>query len=251
MNDPGTDTPPPKRRRLSGPDRRETIIDSAARLFAEQGFAGSTRELAARLGVTQALLYRYFPSKQDLIESVFAAFRGAWDGGKAALLEDRSVPLLDRLMRFYEAYIFRHRDYRAVRLFMHAALAGIDIPLRYGEDLDALVLRPALAALRAEAGLPPPPETMARAERDLMLGTHGAIVFIGIRRWIYGATMTDARHLELVRGIVAAWLPGALETLKLSYDHLSAENRDARVDPSTPGTGRVPGRHPGAGPGNL
>jgi AcrR family transcriptional regulator len=47
--------------------RRHEILDAAAVLFAEQGFAGTdTDELAARLKVGKGTLYRYFPSKEAL-----------------------------------------------------------------------------------------------------------------------------------------------------------------------------------------
>src|ERR687891_1948274 len=60
----------PGRRRLPRGEREERIIEAAAALFADVGFEAPTRALAGRLGVTQALLYRYFPSKQHLIERV-------------------------------------------------------------------------------------------------------------------------------------------------------------------------------------
>lgn len=202
-----------RRRRLSGEARRQAIIEQAAELFAEQGFAGTTRDLAARLGVTQALLYRYFPTKAELIEGVFDDFRGRWDAQKASMLESEA-PLAARLLDFYMAYIFRHGAKPAARLFMHAALADIDLPLRYGQDLDRLVLGPVLAALRRERGLPPPPDRLPPGERELVMGLHGAIVFVGIRRWIYHAAIDDAAHRGLVKAIIDAWLPGGLASIK-------------------------------------
>ncbi len=49
-------------------DRRsDKILDVAATLFAERGYAGAdTQELADRVGVGKGTLYRYFPSKRDL-----------------------------------------------------------------------------------------------------------------------------------------------------------------------------------------
>ena len=52
-----------KQRRLSPDDRRREFVAKATEFFAEEGFGGGTRDLARRLGVTQPLLYRYFPSK--------------------------------------------------------------------------------------------------------------------------------------------------------------------------------------------
>lgn len=213
-----SDQPPRPRRRLSGAARRAAIVEAAAQLFAEQGFSGSTREIAARLGVTQALLYRYFPSKDTLIAAVFAAYRSTWDEGRAALIEGPE-PLAERILRFYAAYLRRNSSYNGARLFMHAALAGIDLPLRYSPDLDALVLRPVLSAMRAAVGRPPAPLPLPRDERNLVLNMHGAIVFVGIRRFVYGAGITDAFHLELVGSIIRTYLPGALAQLKLSCDN--------------------------------
>ena len=201
------------RKRLSGEARKASIVAAAAQLFAEQGFGGSTREIAQRLGVTQALLYRYFPSKDALIEGVFEVHRRPIDPQRALKLTDRSRPLVDRVCDFYEAYQGRNTSYSGVRLFMHAALAGIDFALRYSPDLDEMVIRPLLDAWRAEVGLDPAPRPLPRLERDLVLNMHGAIVFIGIRRRIYGAAITDDRHAELVREIVKTWLPGALDRL--------------------------------------
>jgi AcrR family transcriptional regulator len=50
------------RTRLPRDTREQLIVKEAVRFFAEFGFGGRTRELARRLGVTQPLLYRYFPS---------------------------------------------------------------------------------------------------------------------------------------------------------------------------------------------
>jgi AcrR family transcriptional regulator len=96
----------PARLRLPRGEREGAIVQAAAALFAEQGFAVSTRQISDLLGVTQALLYRYFPSKQALIERVLAECFGGdrWNPEWDALLADRKLPLVERLVRFYEAY---------------------------------------------------------------------------------------------------------------------------------------------------
>lgn len=53
--------------------RRQQILDSAIACFAEHGFGVRTRELTKRIGVSQPLLYRYFPSKDAVIEAVIEA----------------------------------------------------------------------------------------------------------------------------------------------------------------------------------
>jgi AcrR family transcriptional regulator len=59
------------RKRTSGADRREQIVGEAMACFAELGFRGTTvRELASRVGLSEAALYRYFPSKEALYAAI-------------------------------------------------------------------------------------------------------------------------------------------------------------------------------------
>src|SRR5271163_223220 len=83
-----------KQKRLSPDDRRKEYVAKATEFFAEQGFGGGTRDLARRLGVTQPLLYRYFPSKDDLIKEVYrTVYLEPLDPRWEKLLADRSRPL--------------------------------------------------------------------------------------------------------------------------------------------------------------
>ena len=60
------------RRARSSPRRRAPeIIEAAARVFAERGFHGATtQDIADVLGIRQASLYYYFPSKEGALELV-------------------------------------------------------------------------------------------------------------------------------------------------------------------------------------
>src|SRR6201994_471815 len=83
----------PKQKRLSPVDRRKDFVAKATEFFADEGFNGGTRDLASRLGVTQPLLYRYFPSKDDLIKEVYrTVYLEPFDAGWDKLLADRSRP---------------------------------------------------------------------------------------------------------------------------------------------------------------
>lgn len=49
--------------------RRQEILEAALDLFCEKGYEGaSMADLAQRLGISQGLCYRYFPSKQALLD---------------------------------------------------------------------------------------------------------------------------------------------------------------------------------------
>ena len=59
--------------RLRAKDRRAGIIDAAASLFSEKGFNGTkTREISAKAGVSEALIFKHFPSKEDLYAAILA-----------------------------------------------------------------------------------------------------------------------------------------------------------------------------------
>jgi len=63
--------------RLSGPERRETILSAAQGLFARKGFHGvSIDEIARAVNVSPAILYRHFDSKQTLYNAVLDKFAG-------------------------------------------------------------------------------------------------------------------------------------------------------------------------------
>lgn len=57
--------------RMSAEDRRLAILEAAMPLFAEHGLNGvTTRQLAEAAGVSEALLYRHFESKEALFEGI-------------------------------------------------------------------------------------------------------------------------------------------------------------------------------------
>jgi AcrR family transcriptional regulator len=60
--------------RLSFSERRQAIVEDVRNVFAEKGFDGTTtRELAKAAGVSEALIYKHFPSKQSLYTAMLDA----------------------------------------------------------------------------------------------------------------------------------------------------------------------------------
>jgi len=58
----------------SGRERQASIIAAAASLFAQKGFNGTTtRAIAKTAGISEALLFRYFPTKRALYAAIIAA----------------------------------------------------------------------------------------------------------------------------------------------------------------------------------
>lgn len=186
----------PKRKRLPSDVRRREFISKAIEFFAEEGFESSTRELARRLGVTQPLLYRYFPSKEDLITEVYnEVYLGRWQVEWEALLADRSRPLRDRLSEFYQAYtdvIFRP-DW--IRLYLYSGLKGVDINRRYMKLVRARILEPVIAECRHQAGFPPRPARDREIEFAWVM--HGGIFYYGVIKLVYEATAPDKKSAAI------------------------------------------------------
>lgn len=175
------------RKRLPRVERERMIVQEAIRFFAEVGFEGQTRELARRLGITQPLIFRYFPTKDDLIERVYQeVYISRWNPWWEELLEDRSLPLTERLATFYKAYANAIFTYEWVRIFVYSGLKGVNINRRYLALIRDRVLKRIMTEVRAEANLPTPEEVpFSEREIELAWGLHGGIFYIAIRKWIY------------------------------------------------------------------
>lgn len=172
--------PPQPKRRLKPAERRSQIVDAAVAFFAEVGLEGRTRDLSARLGIGQSLLYKYFESKEALIEAVFERvyldrLRPEWRDW----LCDRTVPLRTRMLRFYTAYTEAIFTYEWMRIFMFSGLAKAKLNARYLAHLHAAFLEPMRLEIAAAS------DTHAAVEMEDIWNLHGGIVYIGIRRFVY------------------------------------------------------------------
>jgi AcrR family transcriptional regulator len=174
-------------RRLSPDDREQEIVREAVSFFAEFGFEGNTRELARRLGITQPLLYRYFPTKDALVEKVYeAVFMRRWNPFWEDLLQDRTKTLHQRLREFYNDYSKVILSYEWVRLFMFAGLKGLDFNTRYLELLRQRVFSVIIGELRVEYQREPVSNVpITTLEVEAVWGLHAAIFYLGVRKFIY------------------------------------------------------------------
>ncbi len=181
---------PQPRRRLAAAEREQQILDAAVRFFAEVGFAGQTRELAQRLGVTQPLLYRYFPTKQDLIERVFEEiYLKRIDPNWRKLLTDRRRPLHERLCEFYTRYAEATYRYEWIRIYMFSGLMGEEINRRYIQVVEEKILRPVCMELRHHCGLNERGVTDLDLEQVWVM--HGGLFYYAVRKHIYHSRVAE------------------------------------------------------------
>lgn len=79
--------------RLDSDERRKMIVAAALPLFARKGFAGTTtKELAEAAGISEALLFRHFPSKKQLYGEIYGWVAKAIRRSSVWLLSSRRRP---------------------------------------------------------------------------------------------------------------------------------------------------------------
>ena len=77
---------PSKRQRLPAEERRKQILRSAVRVFARSNYrAAKVADIAAEAGVSEALLYKFFDSKQAIFLELLRGWLGAIDAGFEAV----------------------------------------------------------------------------------------------------------------------------------------------------------------------
>lgn len=199
----------PRRSRLSADERERLIARGAVAFFCEVGFGGQTRELAKRLGITQPLLYRYFPNKEALIDRVYReVYLNRWDPRWEELLDDRTRPARARIVAFYREYAKAVLSYEWIRIFMFSGLRGMDLNSRYLTLVRDRIYTRVIRELRREAGLPAPARVpITELEFELVWALHASIFYIGIRKWIYGLEMPENVD-AVVENLALAFLDG-------------------------------------------
>ncbi len=219
----------PVARRLSGAEREKHIAQEAVRFFAEVGFGGDTRELAQRLGVTQSLLYKYFPSKEALINRVYEeVYLGRWNPFWESVVRDRTIPLQERLTRHYIEYAKAALTRDWVRIFMFSGLRGEDINRKYLNILRQRILEPIAIELRHEFGLPTVQEIpLKTSEIELVWSINARVFYFGQRQWVFDVPIEDDLD-ELIRLTIEHFIAGARAVLPNILGVTTTANSRAR-----------------------
>lgn len=120
--------------RLSATDRRHQILEVASGMFARKGYQGTTtREIAEEAGVNEALLFRHFPSKENLYWTLIEELCSA--RGKKHRVK-RILQLGGSDMAVFEAVACEvltrtERDRELTRLLWFTALENHELSTRF------------------------------------------------------------------------------------------------------------------------
>lgn len=168
--------------------REKFILEGAVSFFSEVGFSGQTRELSRRLGITQPLLYRYFSSKQALIDRIYEhVFLKRWKSEWVAQIHDQSLPLRERLVEFYRQYAAASYQPEWIRIYIFAGLADTGLNKRYLALVEHELLNPLCIELRRYCGHAEITAPVTPEEKEFAWSLHGGLFYYAVRHFIFGA----------------------------------------------------------------
>ena len=87
---------------------RNQLIDKAAELFARRGYARTTmHDIAEELGLRRSSLYHYFRNKEEILDALIEEQTVAPTQMLRGLIDDTSLPMLEKLRRAFTQSILR------------------------------------------------------------------------------------------------------------------------------------------------
>src|SRR4051794_14560449 len=130
--------PPSSGARLSAEERRREIVRVAVKLFSQHGFRGTTtKEIAAAAGVSEAIIFRHFATKEELYRAIIDHVACEGDiANPCEIVADAISRKDDRAV--FEGLAFHalehHEDDKEFhRLLLYAALEGHELAQMFWE----------------------------------------------------------------------------------------------------------------------
>src|SRR5438128_8396666 len=123
-------------------DRRQEIITSAMELFAKKGFRGTTtRDLATHAEINEAIIFRYFKTKEELYSAIIEQKAGV-ERHDSRLEELQRLAATNDDQKFFQAvgtaFLEKHEtDTTFLRLLLFSALEGHQLSDMFASSMAA------------------------------------------------------------------------------------------------------------------
>ena len=195
--------------RLENDERRRRLLELGTRLFTEHVYDEiSMAQIAREAGISKALLYHYFPSKQDYFMATLA---GGAQELRARIEPDPSLPPLQALTDALDAYLAWIEDNADAYAKLFRSAAGVP------------EVRDLVEAVRDE--------TAARI-LDGLGATENIRARTAVRGWLWfmdGACLDWIAHRDLdraeLRDLALGTLAGALMAAGVTFPDAAADQR--------------------------
>jgi TetR/AcrR family transcriptional regulator len=200
--------PASARGRMHGDDRRKQLLRVAIESFSRNGFGGTkTKEIAAAAGVSEAILFRHFATKEDLYHAILDEKQGVDSLGDARKLEElmkrRDDAGVFQLIGTHIVRTFRE-DPAFQRLILYASLEGHMMANLFHQRLAPRgdFLKRYIVQRQKEGAFRP-----CDPEIALMM-TVGTLVHYAMGRYVFGVKRSTRSDEFVVGEIVSAALSG-------------------------------------------
>lgn len=204
--------------RLPAGERRSQLIETAIDLFSRKGFAGTTtKEIAKAAGVTEAIVFRHFATKQHLYRAILEhGFRSAdgsedgpgnWIAQMQELMEARDDEGLFRYLLTRIIAVHRERP-QFKRLMLYAALEGQEFAMMHHNEVAAPIGKSLMEyiAKRQRAG------ALRKGDPGaILLAVAGMAEFYAAEKYLYrvcDAAMPDEATIDMFMGILMSGVRG-------------------------------------------
>lgn len=194
----------PVSQRLPAAERKAQITSAAVRVFARHGYRGATtRGIAAEAGVAEALLYRYFDSKEELFLAAVERTAGRIVAGARQIIDanaDRPHQALAAMLEFAKGLLQRNDTLAKMVFIVNAELDDASVRATYLPYQDAILdlLTDTIAGWQKRSLLPrrlPP-----RATAWLLLGTFEVVALMKLSGRLH--ELDGPQALEIVRRVL-------------------------------------------------
>lgn len=140
------------KKRFSKEDRREQILLIASEIFSQKGFNGATtKEIADKVGVCEAIIFRHFPNKQALYSATL-------DNKTTEMMQPLWLKCEDFMLKKDDEAVFTtlatqileviHQDSTLLRLLFYSALEKHELAKDFAETTAKLVREPAVRYIK-------------------------------------------------------------------------------------------------------
>jgi AcrR family transcriptional regulator len=191
-------------RATAAEEKRRLILDAAVRVFARSGFHTSrVGDIAEEAGVAHGLLYHYFASKDEVLETIF---RENWAVlvDRLDAIEQSGEPAADQL-RHVAAVILRNWQHQpdVIRVLVREIARSPDVQARIGE-----LVKPIAAVERIIEG----GQASGELRPDLE-AKFAAVAFYGgieelLSGWVLGQLPDDDASVAAAERTVAQLIDG-------------------------------------------
>jgi TetR/AcrR family fatty acid metabolism transcriptional regulator len=190
-------------------DKRRVILDAAVRVFARQGFhTCRVSDIADEAGVAYGLVYHYFSSKDEILDTLFLE---RWDVMLGAIAEADASPISPRA-KLHTIASFIVESYRHDPDLMKVIIVEVTRAANTFGRTHLVKIRDAYRQIAA---------IVARAQEQGIFRTEvtpefAALAFYGsieqvLTGWIFDDVVLDEAQLERAKTLIVETICGGLE----------------------------------------